>query len=135
MTDPIVRYTGQISDWRSPNGKYTVEQLSKFINSWTAEIELDVNQLIKFTFSITNSHSTIEEHGSGDGEPGPGVVDEQLGSGDIVTIDGFIGDGDKEEDTKGVANVGGLESGELRLQVASYITALCIALTVLLNFA
>ena len=134
MADPIVRYTGQISDWNSP--KYTIEQLSKFISSWTAEIEVSLNEFINFTFSITKSHSTIEEHGSGDGEPGPGVVDEEFGSGNIVTIDGVLpGDGEKEEESKEVANVGGLESGELRIQVVGYITALCIALTVLLNFA
>ena len=134
MADPIVRYTGQISDWNSP--KYTIEQLSKFISSWTAEIEVSLNEFINFTFSITKSHSTIEEHGSGDGEPGPGVVDEEFGSGNIVTINGVLpGDGEKEEESKEVANVGGLESGELRIQVVGYITALCIALTVLLNFA
>lgn len=134
MADPIVRYTGQISDWNSP--KYTIEQLSKFISSWTAEIEVSLNEFINFTFSITKSHSTIEEHSSGDGEPGPGVVDEEFGSGNIVTIDGVLpGDGEKEEESKEVANVGGLESGELRIQVVGYITALCIALTVLLNFA
>lgn len=134
MADPIVRYTGQISDWNSP--KYTIEQLSKFISFWTAEIEVSLNEFINFTFSITNSHSTIEEHGSGDGEPGPGVADEEFGSGNIVTIDGVLpGDGEKEEESKEVANVGGLESGELRIQVVGYITALCIALTVLLNFA
>ena len=137
MTDPIVRYTGQISDWSSPGSKYTVEQLSEFIRSWRAKIEVNATQYnIKFTFSVTNSLSTIEEHGSGDGEPGPGAVNEEFGSGDINTIDGIIpGDGGKEEEGKGVANVGGLASGELRLQVAGYITALSIALAILLNFA
>lgn len=127
MTDPIVRYTGQISDWSSP--KYTVEQLSKFINSWRAVIEVDFNEIVKFSFNITNSHTIVEELGSGDGGPDP-----EDGSGEIVTIeDSISGDGDgKDEEDKDLANVGGLVSGELRLQVVGYFTALCIAALALL---
>lgn len=126
--DPIVRYTGVITDWIS--SKYTVQELAKFIDSWTAVIEID-NGLFKIVFNVTNSYSSIEEFGSGDGLPdgtgGPGVGDE-FGSGDIATIEESI-PGDED-----IANVGGL-SGELRVQMVGCIAALCMALAVLLSFA
>jgi hypothetical protein len=138
MTDPIVRYTGQISDWSSP--KYTVEQLSKFINSWRAVIEVDLNEIVKLSLNVTNSHSIVEELGSGDGGPGPGGVTDHddWGSGIVTIEDSIPGDGDdggKDEEDKDLANVGGLDggvSGELRLQVVGYFTAVCIAALALL---
>ena len=126
--DPIVRYTGLITDWSSST--YSVQELAKFIDSWKAVIEID-NGLFKWVFNVTNSHSSIEEFGSGDGLPdgtgGPGVGDD-FGSGDIATIEDSIA-GDED-----IANVGGL-SGELRVQMVGCIAALCMALAVLLSFA
>lgn len=131
--DPIVRYTGLITDWSS--SKYSVQELAKFIDSWRAVIEID-NVLFKWVFNVTNSHSSIEEFGSGDGLPdgtgGPGVVDE-FGSGDIVTIEDSIPGGGEDEDVANVGGLGGL-SGELRVQMVGCIAALCTALAVLLSF-
>ena len=131
MADPIVRYTGQISDWNSLN--YTIEQLSKFINSWRPLIEVDASELVKITFTVTDSHSSIEDFGSGDGMLSTGGVNDGFGSGEMVT---FVMPGDEEEEeNRGTANIGGLGvSGEPRLQVIRYVTALSTAFAILLSF-
>ena len=130
MADPIVRYTGQISDWTS--SKYTIKQLSNFIDSWRALIKVDRNTIVKVTFNVTNSHSSIEDFGSGDGMLSTGGTDD-VGSGEMVT---FVMPGDeKEEENKETGKISGLdgESGEPRVQVIGHITALCTALAILLS--
>lgn len=136
MADPIVRYSGQISEWTSP--KYTTQQLAKFIETWRAVIEVDASELVKFIFNVTASHTIIEEFGSGDGMGGTAVVNDndQFGSGDITTIEDSIPGGEDEEQSKGVANIGELDgiSGGLRVQTIGYITAICTALAAMLSF-
>lgn len=131
MANLIVRYTGQISDWTSSN--YTIEQLSKFINSWRALIEVDANAIVKLTFDVTNSHSSIEDFGSGDGMLSTGRADDGFGSGMVTFV---MPEDEKEEENKETGKISGLdgESGEPRVQVIGHITALCTALAILFSF-
>ena len=98
-------------------------------------IEADRTEILKIMFNVTNSQSNIEEFGSGDGMGNPGVNNE-IGSGEIVTIEVNI-PGGEEEDIKSPGNVGGLGgvSGELRVQVVGYIITLCTAFAIFFSFA